>query len=302
LTSSQIALLMVTGGVALLLSALRPVKRICAYEDQRQHGWGVIFHLILLFICGYATFGYYLITSETAFIELVVAMVFLGGGWFVSIVSQLSLNTIIRFDDAVQTERYRALHDPLTSLPNRILFYERIDQVLVLAKRERKEVAIMIIDLNEFKEVNDTLGHQGGDELLLLATKRLKGLMRESDTLARFGGDEFAVILPNSSKEQAHTLAERLTSSILDPFLIEESSLIIGMSVGIAMYPQHGLDSRTLIKHADIAMYNAKRYQKAFSLYNDTMEDAPSLNLSLNLVSRSPSQRPHAVAEKQLLN
>lgn len=301
MTLAQISLLMVIIGMALLLSALRPVNKICAYEEQKRHGWGIIFHLILLFLCGYFTFAYYLLNSSVSFIEFIVAAVFLGGGWFVSLVSRLSLQSILRIDEVAQAERYRALHDPLTSLPNRTLFYERIEQVLNLAKRENREAAIMIIDLNEFKEVNDTLGHQAGDVLLLQATQRLKGLMRESDTLARYGGDEFAIILPGSNKDQAHILAERLTRSILEPFTISDSSLIIGMSVGIAMYPQHGLDPQALIEHADIAMYSAKKYQKAFLLYDDEMKSVPELNLSLNLINQ-PQPQSRAVSGKQFLN
>jgi len=303
MTLTPITLLMVIGGIALLLSALKPVKKICAYENQKHHGWGTLYHFILLFFYGYLVFGYYLMTSETSFIEFVVAMVFLGGGWFVLMVSRLSLNSICDLDDVVKAERYRALHDPLTLLPNRILFYERIDHALSFAKREQKEIAVMIIDLNEFKEVNDTLGHQAGDTLLLQASQRLKKLLRESDTLARFGGDEFAIILPQTGKVQAHMLAERLTNAILEPFVIENKSLTIGMSVGISMYPSHGNESSTLIKRADIAMYSAKRYQKSFLLFKDEMRDVLDLNLNLDLVSAASAQEHQVTAnEKRVLN
>ncbi len=289
--------------MALLLIALQPVKKICAYKDQKHLGWGQLYHLVLLFLGGYAMFGYYLISNETTYIEFVVAMIFLGGGWFVSMVSHLSLSSIYRFNEIAKIERHRALHDPLTTLANRTLFYERIDHALALAKREKKEIALMIIDLNEFKEVNDTLGHQAGDKLLLQASQRLQGLLRESDTLARFGGDEFAIILPQTSKSQAHGLAERLTNAIHESFIIENRSLTISMSVGIAMYPHHGCDSSTLIKCADIAMYRAKRYQKAFLLFKDEMHDVLDQNLDLDLVTTaSAQQRQTASNERGLLN
>ena len=253
---------MIIGSIILLLSALNPVKKICAYEDQKHLGWGGLRHLVLLFICGHIILGYYLVTTEVALIDFVIVMVFLGSGWFVSLVSRLSLDNIERFNKILQAERHRALHDPLTALPNRILFHERIDHALTFARREQQEIALMIIDLNEFKEVNDTLGHQAGDKLLLLASQRLKEVLRESDTLARFGGNEFAVILPQSSEKQAAILAKQLTMTIHRPFIIEGCTLTIGMSVGTAMYPSHGRNSETLIKHADQKCVKQKEPKK----------------------------------------
>lgn len=297
---TQITLIMVIGGITLLLSALTPIKKICSCEEQKHYDWGLLKNLILLFVCGYAMFGYYLITNEVAFIEFVVAMIFLGGGWFVSLVSRLSLRSIEHFNEAVQTERYRALHDPLTSLPNRTLFHERIDHALTFAKREQKEVALMVIDLNEFKEVNDSLGHQAGDKLLLQASQRLKEVLRESDTLARFGGDEFAVILPQTTQSQANILAKRLSMAIRSPFIIENRPLTIGMSIGTAMYPSDGNNSESLIKHADLEMYRTKREQKAFSTTNDQIDDSLDIELA-NAVAMQKNQQAPA-NEKHLLN
>jgi len=290
---------MVISGIALLLSALRPINKICACENQKHYDWGLLKQLILLFVCGYAMFCYYIITNEVAFIEFVVAMIFLGGGWFVYLVTHLSLSSIEHFNEAVQTERYRALHDPLTSLPNRTLFHERINHALTFAKREQKEVALMVIDLNEFKEVNDSLGHQAGDKLLLQASQRLKEVLRESDTLARFGGDEFAVILPQTNQSQADTLAKRLTMAIRSPFIIENCSLTIGMSIGTAMYPSDGNNSESLIKHADLEMYRAKRDQKAFLTTKDQVNDPLDIELA-NAVAMQNQQT--TANEKRPLN
>ncbi len=121
--------------------------------------------------------------------------------------------------------------------------------------------------------------------------------------LARFGGDEFAIILPQTSHNQAHGLAERLTNAIHEPFIIENRSLTISMSVGISMHPDHGCDSSTLIKCADIAMYRAKRDHKAFLLFKDEMHDVLDLNLDLDLVSTVSSQERYTASDqRQRLN
>ena len=291
---------MVIGGIALLLSGLTSVKKISAYKSQKRDDWELLQHIIFLFIAGYIIFGYYLATNEVSFSELFTAMIFLGAGWLISVVSHLSLSSIEHFNEAVQTERHRALHDPLTSLPNRTLFHERIDHALTFAKREQKEVALMVIDLNEFKEVNDSLGHQAGDKLLLQASQRLKDVLRESDTLARFGGDEFAVILPQTNQSQASILAKRLSMAIRSPFVIENCSLTIGMSIGTAMYPSDGNNSESLIKYTDLEMYRIKREQKAFSTTNDQINDSIDIELA-NAVAMQKNQQAPA-NEEHLLN
>lgn len=298
MTLTQVTIFIVICGIALLLRSLKPIKKICAYEDQKDHGWGQLYYLIWLFISGYVMFGYYVLIKEVGYIELITATLFFGAGWFLLMTGNLSLNSIKRIDKIVKVERYRALHDPLTGIANRTLFYERINHALALAKREENEIALMMIDLNEFKEVNDTLGHQTGDTLLKQASQRLKELLRESDTLARFGGDEFAVILPQTTQAQAHALAERLTNAIHTPFTIDNRSLTIGMSVGISMYPQHASDSNALIKLADIAMYSAKRYQKGFLLFENKMHDELNLDVDIKLISSASTRKQQATANK----
>ncbi len=156
--------------------------------------------------------------------------------------------------------RHLAQHDTLTKLPNRALFSDRLNQALIKAKRDQQRLAVLFLDLDKFKPVNDTLGHEVGDSLLQQAAIRLRNSLRESDTVARVGGDEFIVLLRNV-KDSAETLAvaNKLCASLVHPFNINQHSINISVSIGIALYPDHGLTDFELLKHADAAMYQAKR-------------------------------------------
>jgi diguanylate cyclase (GGDEF)-like protein len=166
-----------------------------------------------------------------------------------------------------------ALHDALTGLPNRALFGDRVRQAIAGAERRGEPFAVMLLDLDRFKQVNDSLGHQIGDRLLTAVGPRLAASLRKSDTLARLGGDEFAVLLPPPvDTERAALSAERLVESIQKPFPLEGMSLDLGVSIGVALYPEHGTDLETLMHNADVAMYRAKRARLGFSIFN--MEQA----------------------------
>lgn len=149
--------------------------------------------------------------------------------------------------------------DPLTSLPNKLQLRIRLEHDLSIMERQNEQLAVLFIDFDHFKNINDTLGHAIGDELLVKVSKRLKALLRQIDTLSRQGGDEFVVILPGVSVDDAAHMAKRLLQSIEQPIKLEENELIITASVGIALYPNDGKDIDTLFKCADAAMYLAKQ-------------------------------------------
>lgn len=156
---------------------------------------------------------------------------------------------------AEETIKYMAYHDALTDLPNRVLFYDRLHQALAAARRKQKQVAVIMLDLDRFKEINDSLGHSAGDELLEAVAKRLRNLIRESDTVARMGGDEFTLILPDSVAD----VAERIVEVFQKPFVLDGHEQHVTASVGLSIYPVDGGDAETLMKNADIAMYSAKQ-------------------------------------------
>ncbi len=194
----------------------------------------------------------------------------------------------IRFTDiSVRAERLAelerlALHDALTGLPNRALFHDRVRQAIAAAERHGEPFAVMLLDLDHFKQVNDTLGHQVGDRLLQAVGPRLAGGLRKSDTLARLGGDEFAVLLPAPvDMERASSTAERLVEAMYPAFVIDGMNLDLGVSVGAALYPDHGVDLDGLVHSADVAMYKAKREQLGFSIFNAEQAEGSARRLSL---------------------
>jgi diguanylate cyclase (GGDEF)-like protein/PAS domain S-box-containing protein len=155
-----------------------------------------------------------------------------------------------------------AHHDSLTGLPNRLLFNDRLLQAISLAKRDARQIALLYLDLDGFKPVNDTLGHAAGDELLQGIAARIRQLVRDSDTVARIGGDEFTVILPViARREEAEAVADKIIAAIAEPFQLggEKRGVRIGASIGIAVYPSDGQDADALIKAADAAMYGVKK-------------------------------------------
>jgi len=168
---------------------------------------------------------------------------------------------------------YMAMHDALTDLPNRALFYDRVYQALLSAEHSQSQIAVLLMDLNHFKVINDTLGHHTGDKILKEVAFRLKTAIKAYDTVARMGGDEFLVLLSDVTEDQAEKITARLSSQLQEPFNIEEHNFDIGVSIGIAMYPQHGEDPDTLIQHADIAMYSAKSMANGVSVYAPELDD-----------------------------
>ncbi len=154
---------------------------------------------------------------------------------------------------------YMATHDTLTGLPNRQAFSERLDLELDHAHRNQRQLAVMMLDLDHFKKVNDTLGHSVGDKLLQAVGKRLTGLRRKSDTVARLGGDEFMLILPEIAQyEDAERIAQQLLQTVWEPLVIDGRELRISTSIGVVLYPEDADDAETLVRNADIAMYRAK--------------------------------------------
>lgn len=184
---------------------------------------------------------------------------------------------LLAIEDITERKKYEekiqqmAFHDSLTGLPNRKLFSDRLGIVLAQARRNKKKVGIVMLDLDNFKDVNDTLGHDVGDTLLKAVAERLSVILRKSDTVARFGGDEFVLIFPDMEViEEAIQVVQKIIDRFNKPFLIDTHQLVVTTSIGIAVYPNDGMDEEILMKNADIAMYQAKQAGRArYQLYKE---------------------------------
>ncbi len=178
---------------------------------------------------------------------------------------------------------FLAYHDSLTRLPNRIYFEERLEQVLAVSRRKKTTAAILFIDLDRFKVINDTLGHHIGDELLKTVANRIKSVLRKGDTLARLGGDEFVVILEmmKENSEPAH-VSKKIIAAIREPIIVNSYTLTTTASIGIALFPDDGDMMHTVIKHADSAMYQAKKLGKdRFHYYQEELSENSHFRLKM---------------------
>ncbi|MBE9515636.1 MAG: bifunctional diguanylate cyclase/phosphodiesterase [Proteobacteria bacterium] len=174
-----------------------------------------------------------------------------------------------------------ALYDHLTGVANRTLINKYLTQALAKAEESNSKLALLMIDLDHFKEINDTLGHHVGDELLKQVCNRLKAMPGESSTFGRLGGDEFAVIIPDGGADEAGALANKITRSMDDNFILENTNFSINASIGIALYPEHGNDMSSLLRCADIAMYEAKRNKSDSLIYDSNMGGVSADTLAL---------------------
>ena len=201
-------------------------------------------------------------------------------------------------DELIQREtlEYRALHDVLTGLPNRTLLNDRLRQAILTAQRERESVTLLVMDMNGFKEVNDTLGHDVGDLLLQQVARRLESLLRGSDTMARLGGDEFAILLGGEAGSEGGAMtAKKILAALERPFAIVDRSIHASASIGIALCPDHGQNALTLLRHADVAMYIAKRARRGYAVYAPRQDDHDAARLVLTAELR------HAIGHDELV-
>lgn len=190
--------------------------------------------------------------------------------------------------------QYLAYYDVLTRLPNRTLLHDYLQQAIFTARDENKPFALLVMDLNRFKEINNTLGHHNGDLLLQQVGGRLRNILRETDTIARLGGDEFAVIIPDTDAEKATQTAGMIIKGFNEPFVFEGLQLDISASIGIALFPGHGEETHTLIRRADIAMHTAKKIESGWIIFSPKYDQFPPDRLALM------GELRHAIEQDQL--
>jgi diguanylate cyclase (GGDEF)-like protein/PAS domain S-box-containing protein len=203
--------------------------------------------------------------------------------------------------EAEERVRRLALHDALTGLPNRTLLHDRLAHAIALARRESTQVAVMIVDLDHFKDVNDTLGHHKGDQILCGVARRLSRVIRDSDTLARLGGDEFALVQDQVRvPADAVTLASKILDALSAPLLLGRQEVYAPASIGIALFPSNGSDPAELLKNADLALYRAKNEGRSrFRLFASAMDAEVQARKLLELELRRAIEHEELVLEYQ---
>lgn len=185
--------------------------------------------------------------------------------------------------DGQEKLQYQANHDVLTDLPNRNLFIDRLEQAIASARRSGDHLAVLFLDLDKFKDINDTLGHHVGDQVLQTVARRLKSSCRDEDTVARLGGDEFMVLLPRQSDvRNIAAVAKRINETLIEPMDLGGQEIYAGASVGISLFPEDGDDAATLMKNSDMAMYRTKAGgRNSYTLYTQSMNEALSRRTAL---------------------
>lgn len=286
--------LVIVGLIALILSLI-PLTSICSHDTRYRWGWGAMFALVLIFILGYLFFCYHLMFKVPDVIDFILAGIFAGGGLFVVLVSRMSLASLNELKAIALEHEQQALHDALTGLPNRKSLMMTLENTISASGRVDACFAVMVMDLNGFKEVNDTLGHQAGDLALQVIAPRLSKQLRESDTLCRMGGDEFAVILPQTGKAESRLVAKKMLAATAEALSIENNKIILGISIGIALSPDHALDGNSLLRYADIAMYQAKHQKSGVEVYSREIDKS-----SIDKLSGTP-EILQALKEKKLI-
>jgi len=205
--------------------------------------------------------------------------------------------------DTLERLHNLATTDSLTGLTNRTLFHDRLTQAISTASRNgNHQVVMMLMDLDHFKEINDTLGHQAGDKVLIEVSQRLQTLLRKSDTLARLGGDEFGILLPqvnNGGRLTAEKIAKKIQQAFVKPYHVDDNELFLGVSTGITIYPEHGDDVTTLMSRADVAMYSTKNTEIGYKFYEAELDPHAQQNLLLSGDLRHALERNELVLHYQ---
>ncbi|HVK55659.1 MAG TPA: EAL domain-containing protein, partial [Burkholderiales bacterium] len=210
-------------------------------------------------------------------------------------------NAMREAKQAEERTRYLAFNDPLTGLPNRVLLLERLNQAIAQVKRHNKQFALLFIDLDRFKNINDSLGHFVGDKLLREVAKRLTTCVRQTDTVSRQGGDEFIILLPEiGSVDSAVEVAEKLLAIVAQPYLIDGCELSVTHSIGISIFPDDGDDIEDIMRKADTAMYKAKEAgRNNYQFYTRDMSSAATGRISLENDLRRALEREEFVVHYQ---
>jgi diguanylate cyclase (GGDEF)-like protein len=262
-------------GAILLLSSLLPTKKLCDQEHYATTAWRILGLLIMLFIISYGAYFVFLFQNDVEAIFLFMAVILFGGGVFVYVVVNLAQISINKLFMMAEEERHRSMHDELTGLPNQNYFNNKVDAAIKRANNIKQTFVIFLIDINRFKEINTAIGHFYADFLLQRFANRLSQSTRNSDILSRWGGDKFALLLPDTDLKRAIAVANNITDNLARPFIVEGNNISVEISNGIVVYPDHGEYTEKLLQNAQIAMYEAQRNHVNYSLFDPEQHYSP---------------------------
>ena len=273
-----LSVVLVLAGAVCLAFAL-PFANQIRTDRLSQLGatWALLVGMVAFFIVGYLVFLVILLLGTTSSTDMLLSVILACGGAFVLIVMRKTATTVVEIKRIAALERHRALHDDLTDLPNRVSIRDHIRKTLLQSKIGEREIAVLVMDVDRFKEINDTLGHHIGDLVLKQMAERLRATLGEKDAIARQGGDEFVVVLSDVGRDGAVALAKRIIPQMEPAFHVDGHNLVVGVSIGIAVCPEHGNDAESLLQRADVAMYVAKRNNSGYSVY-DPKQDTYTLS------------------------
>jgi diguanylate cyclase (GGDEF)-like protein len=302
-------------GLVLLLSMMLLTRLMMQYVDLLRPAEIVLFVLlpgVLWAALRFSVTGASLAIFLSALIVLGVGVISFGGltvattprdifGLQISMVTMALGGLFV--SSALTERRYSEMrldmlanHDPLTGLPNRSYFQDFLTHALARAQREKLQVSLLFIDLDRFKHINDSQGHEVGDQVLRIVANRLDEELRADDFVARLGGDEFAIVLSHPPASRAASrVARKLIKALAESFKLEQRRYAIGASVGISVYPDDGLDANTLLRQADLAMYQAKQRRSGFEYFSDELNTVAQQQLSLETGLRHALERSELV-------
>jgi len=274
MTETVVAISLIIFGIVFLGLSLSSARDILKEPTSNRQGWNVVAILIILFIVGYLIFARSLFAyTAISPIHLFLSALLFAGSLFVIMVMRMSLDTIRGAINIAARERHRALHDDLTDLGNRAYLYENLSRILSSAEQSQTEVMILVMDLDRFKEINDTIGHHFGDELLRRIAPKLEACVRTTDIVARLGGDEFAIVLPATNIQGAIKVINKIHNSVERNYRLDEHSLDVRLSIGLSRFPVDGRNCDDLFKKADIAMYLSKRTATNYCIYESSIDE-----------------------------
>ncbi len=297
--ATQMSMALIFIGAAVLVISLSYARIIIHENREFSRSWLLLAVLIGLFIAGYLAFAYLILQRDVSTLEVIASAIFCIGSFFVLTISRMSLGSLQETKRIIAMQQHHALHDNLTRLPNRTFFLNHLAEMTNTADPAIK-FAVLMMDLDRFRHINETLGHNCGDLLLQEVGMRLHRNLRRTDMLARLGGDEFGVLIqPVTDIDDLRKISTHIVSVLHEPITLSGYPTDIGISIGAALYPEHGDTENALMKHAEIAMYEAKQNTHDIVIYEAALATKSPEELSILGDLRQAIEDDHLVVHYQ---